>query len=128
MGSHKLASRATLRHQLRHLQTERDDLAQRLATVTRDFDVAAVELSGAIADRRAAEARNKRLDAQLSEAVAEIHRLQAQLAERDAVTVPPMYPDTSNPTDVATHPIPLAHAQDWPTLGLRLAPPKGVTR
>ncbi|MFI8853638.1 hypothetical protein ACIGW3_26080 [Streptomyces sp. NPDC053499] len=118
MGTHKLASRATLRNLLKHLQAERDDLAQRLATVTRDFDVAAVELSGARADLRAAEA-------QLSEAVAEVHQLRAQLAERDSVTVPPMVRDTSDPADVATYPIPIGQAGDWPTLGLRL---KGVTQ
>ncbi|WP_431980053.1 hypothetical protein [Streptomyces qinglanensis] len=128
MGTHKLASRAALRAEVKHLTAEKDAQALRLAQVLRDFDAAAVELSGALEDRRAADERTRRLTEQLSETVAEVHRLQARLAECGAVTVPPIERDTSDPADVATHPVPIAQALEWPTLSLRVAAPKGATR
>ncbi|SES04279.1 hypothetical protein [Streptomyces qinglanensis] len=115
MGAHRLASRATLRAQVKRLEAEAADLACQVVKVTGEFDAAAVELSGALEDRRAADERAKHLAGQLAEAMAEVHRLRAELAESGAVTVPPAERDTSHPADIATHPIPAGDMWADPT-------------
>ena len=125
MAVHRLSSRRTLadqvaalRKRVAELEAERDrlnaenhDLVCRLPRLAREVHEARVDLGGAIEDRRYAAQTADALREQHAAAVAANRQLRAQAAQRDAVTVPPMVRDTSDPADIATAPIPVP----WPT-------------
>ncbi|MEU7318332.1 hypothetical protein [Streptomyces sp. NPDC007083] len=84
MGNHRLASRANLRAEVTRLEAENEQLACALVAICTERDATAAE---------------------------NLH-LRAEIATRDAVTVPPAMRDTSHPADVATAPLDVEQLRD----------------
>ena len=91
MGSHRLASRATLRARIQRLETE----VQRLNAENAQLAGAATELASEV-------------DAQDTENRA----LRSAMENHLAVTVPRWVRDTSHPADVATAPVDVRQLRD----------------
>lgn len=81
-----------------------DQLGAENTTLEAQLDRAGIDLSGTREDLRVANE--------------EITRLRAELANRDAVTVPPMERDTSNGADQATAPIDVRSLREAADAGL----------
>lgn len=112
MAAHRLASRRQLLADMKtltadrgRLEAENSDLACRIPRLAREVHEARLEAAHAHIDRKTASQRADRLASELAAAVAELHRLRADIASRDAVDVPPMIRDTSDPADQATMPV-----------------------
>lgn len=126
MAAHRLASRATLRREVEALRAERAALLaqkDRLSAECNDYACELVKLSGEVDG--------------LKQEVKALRTQQAQAANDNSVTVPPMERDTSDPADQATHPTYIgdmwadptrwrATGNDRPTLTLRTV--REVTR
>lgn len=101
----------TMTCQLVAMATEIDGLKDERNQLQADFDAAAIDYSGALEDLRVCDAENEGLRR-------EIARLEAELANRDAVTVPPMERDTTDGADQATAPIDVRPLREAAELGL----------
>lgn len=112
MAAHRMPGRLALYLAVRRLNRENNQLTCQLVQVSGQLDDAGIELSGAHEDRRTAEAKTQRVMDLLADAMAEVHRLRADIANRDAISVAAWIRPIDEPADVATQPTPVTSLQE----------------